>query len=84
MPRSTGALEPDRGQPSTLDRGALGLDTGHRIVVSDAFTARAEAARRVYDLHGQQLQPRPGTPVSSERHVRWHTTQVFKVPALTA
>ncbi|HET8602241.1 MAG TPA: HNH endonuclease [Segeticoccus sp.] len=67
-----------------FDRGALGLDASWHIVVSRAFTARSDAAQRVYDLHGQRLRARPGTPLPDAHHVQWHTTQVFKVPALSA
>ena len=34
-----------------LDRGALGLTAAGRVLVSEAYTARTEAGRRVYDLH---------------------------------
>ena len=67
-----------------LDRGALGLDRAHRIRVSVEFTARTEAAKRVYDLHEQPLSPRRGTPLPALEYVDWHTTQVFKGDALSA
>jgi putative restriction endonuclease len=67
-----------------FDRGALGLDRDHRIVVSGLFSARTEAAKRVYDLHDKALTPRRGTCLPAVEHVDWHTTQVFKGEALSA
>lgn len=67
-----------------FDRGALGLDGDHRIRVSGEFTARTEAAKRVYDLHEKQLTPRRGTPLPAREYVDWHATQVFKGDALSA
>lgn len=66
-----------------FDRGALGLrdDT---IVVSSHFTTNTDAGRRVYELHGAHLRPRPGTLLPSPSHVEWHTSQVFKGYSLTA
>lgn len=61
-----------------FDLGALGLDHDLRIQVSAIFTARTEAGRAVYDLHGRNLTPRPGTIVPSPAHVTWHTHEVFK------
>jgi putative restriction endonuclease len=67
-----------------FDRGALGLDQDLRVQVSETFTARTEAGRAVYDLHGRDLQPRPGTLLPAAEHVFWHTREVFKGNALTA
>jgi putative restriction endonuclease len=67
-----------------FDRGAIGLDLDHRIVVSGLFSARTEAARRVYDLHEKPLSPRRGTRLPAAEHVDWHATQVFKGEALSA
>ena len=61
-----------------FDRGALGLTEDYRIVVSDQFTARTEAGRRVYELADRALRPRPGTRLPAPEHLRWHATQVFK------
>lgn len=61
-----------------FDRGALGLSPDMTVLVSPTFTARTEASKRVYDLHGRQLQPRPGTDIPAERHRAWHAGQVFK------
>lgn len=65
-----------------FDRGALGLTEDYRIVVSDQFTARTEAGRRVYELADRPLRPSPGTKLPSPEHVLWHTTQVFKERAV--
>ena len=67
-----------------LDRGALGLTAAGRVLVSEAYTARTEAGRRVYDLHDRELRPRPGTPLPAAAHVAWHGREVFKGAALAA
>jgi putative restriction endonuclease len=61
-----------------FDLGALGLKQDLRIQVSAIFTARTEAGRAVYALHGRKLTPRPGTVVPSTAHVSWHAREVFK------
>ena len=61
-----------------FDRGALGLSPDMTVLVSPTFTARTEASKRVYELHGRELQPRPGTDLPAERHRAWHQEQVFK------
>jgi putative restriction endonuclease len=67
-----------------FDRGALGLGGNYTVVVSAAYSARTDEARRVYDLQGVELQPRPGTALPHHDHVRWHARQVFKAPHLAA
>lgn len=67
-----------------FDRGALGLDGDLTILVSGSFTARTSAGRAVYNLHGQRLSARPGTPPPAEGHLAWHTEQVFKGNSLVA
>lgn len=64
-----------------FDRGALGLSPDLTVVVSPGFTARTEASKRVYDLHGRELQPRPGAATPAEHHRAWHEDQVFKSAA---
>jgi len=61
-----------------FDRGALGLNQEYRIRVSAVFSARTDAAKRIYDLHGQPLRPRRGTDLPAARHVDWHSSQVFR------
>jgi putative restriction endonuclease len=61
-----------------FDRGALGLDEEYRILVSGAFSARTEAAKRIYDLHGRPLKPRRGTSLPAIPHVAWHGREVFR------
>ena len=61
----------------TFDRGAIGLADG-TIVVSDAFSATGPMGRSVYDLHGVELRPRPGTVLPAADHVEWHRREVFK------
>lgn len=67
-----------------FDRGALGLDDELRVRVSGTFTARTEAGRAVYELHGRGLRSRPGTLLPAEDHVSWHSREVFKGHALAA
>ncbi|NJC71631.1 restriction endonuclease [Planosporangium thailandense] len=67
-----------------FDLGVLGLDTSLRIHVSNAFTARTNAGRALYDLHGRTLEPRPGTAVPATEHVAWHRREVFKGAPLAA
>ncbi|WP_419753422.1 phosphorothioated DNA-binding restriction endonuclease [Geodermatophilus sp. CPCC 206100] len=65
-----------------FDRGMLGLDDDFAVVVSQRFSARTSQGRAVYDLNGQPLRPRPGTPLPAERHVMWHREQVFQGTAI--
>jgi putative restriction endonuclease len=67
-----------------FDRGAVGLDRDHRIRVSVLFSARTDAAKRVYDMHEQPLRPRRGTRLPAVEYVDWHASQVFKGEALSA
>jgi putative restriction endonuclease len=67
-----------------FDLGVLGLDHGLRVLVSAVFTARTEAGRAVYALHGRKLTPRPGTVVPADEHVSWHAREVFKGEPLRA
>jgi putative restriction endonuclease len=67
-----------------LDRGALGLEPSGHIVVSSSFSANGPVGRSVYDLHGRQLRPRPGTFLPSAVHIAWHQSEVFKGSALSA
>ena len=67
-----------------FDRGVLGLDAGAQLTVSAHFSARTAAGHAVYDLHGQVLRPRPGTPVPAAHHIAWHRREVFKGAPLAA
>ena len=67
-----------------FDRGALGLDSDLRVLVSTAFTSRTAAGKGVYGLHGTVLRPRPGTVLPAAAHVGWHSREVFKGSALAA
>jgi putative restriction endonuclease len=67
-----------------FDLGVLGLDQRLRIQVSTRFSARTQAGRAVYDMHGRVLSPRPGTVVPVAAHVSWHARQVFKGEPLAA
>ena len=67
-----------------FDLGALGLDAAMRVRVSTTFTTRTDAGRTVYDLHGRELRPRPGTTLPAGVHVAWHDREVFKGAPLAA
>jgi len=61
-----------------FDRGALGLDQEYRILVSGIFSARTDAAKRIYDLQSRPLRPRRGTALPAGEHVAWHDREVFR------
>jgi putative restriction endonuclease len=61
-----------------FDRGVLGLSDAYTVLVSDAYSARTDMGRAIYDLHGTALRPRPGTSVPAAAHRAWHTREVFK------
>jgi putative restriction endonuclease len=61
-----------------FDRGALGLDQEYRILVSAVYSARTDAAKRVYDLQSRPLRPRRGTALPAVEHVAWHGREVFR------
>ena len=67
-----------------FDLGMLGLNTSLTVVVSARFSARTLAGRAIYDLHGRELSPRPGTARPALSHISWHTRQVFKGEPLAA
>jgi putative restriction endonuclease len=62
-----------------FDKGVLGVDEGHRILVSRNFVGRSPVARdQVISLAGRRLVgPQPGTPPIAAVHRAWHTAQVF-------
>ncbi len=67
-----------------LDRGVLGLADPGTIFVSDAYSAVGDVGRSVYELHGRELRPRPGTTMPAAAHVDWHRQEVFKGSPLAA
>lgn len=79
-----GPDDPDNGlalcslHHKLFDRGALGVDESYRVKVSDRFTGRTPAARTVYELHGVELKPRPGSVVPAKQHIAWHDREVYK------
>jgi putative restriction endonuclease len=62
-----------------FDKGVLGVDDGHRILVSQHFVGHSPAAREhVVALAGRPLiGPQPGTHPVATDHRAWHTSQVF-------
>ena len=67
-----------------LDRGAIGLRDPETVIVSSAFSAVGAVGRAVYELHGRELRPRPGTVLPAPEYVMWHHAEVFKGEPLTA
>jgi putative restriction endonuclease len=67
-----------------LDRGAIGLRDPGTVIVSSSFSAVGAAGRAVYELHGRELRPRPGTVLPAPEYVMWHHAEVFKGDPLTA
>lgn len=67
-----------------LDRGAIGLLDPGTVVVSTSFSAASATGRAVYELHGRELRPRPGTVLPAPAHVEWHRREVFKGTPLAA
>ena len=65
-----------------LDQGVLGFADPETIVVSQTYSARSEEGKRLYDLHGKAIKPRPGTALPATEHVAWHVEEVFKGLAL--
>ncbi|MFF5372465.1 phosphorothioated DNA-binding restriction endonuclease [Streptomyces sp. NPDC013187] len=62
-----------------FDKGVLGVDDGHRILVSQRFVGHSPAARgQVTALAGRPLLgPQPGSRPVAAGHRSWHTRQVF-------
>ncbi|UUU32291.1 HNH endonuclease [Streptomyces sp. CA-210063] len=62
-----------------FDKGVLGVDDGHRILVSQHFVGHSPAAREhVVALAGRPLiGPQPGIRPVAADHRAWHTSQVF-------
>ena len=85
-----GPDDPDNGlalcslHHKLFDRGVIGLLGPGTIVVSSAFSAVSPVGRSVYDLHGHDLRPRPGTSLPSSAHIDWHRQEVFKGIPLAA
>lgn len=62
-----------------LDKGVLGVDASHRILVSQHFVGHSPAAREhVAALAGRPLiGPQPGVRPVAADHRAWHASQVF-------
>ncbi|MEZ0091310.1 phosphorothioated DNA-binding restriction endonuclease [Streptacidiphilus sp. EB129] len=62
-----------------FDKGVLGLNAEHRIMVSQQFVSRSPTAvTQVLSLTDQPLTgPQPGISPISAHHRAWHTSQVF-------
>lgn len=63
-----------------FDKGVLGVDDGHRVLVSQRFVGHSDAARtQVTALAGRPLLgPQPGAHPVAPAHRLWHARQVFQ------
>lgn len=66
-----------------LDKGAIGISEGHRVLVSQRVHGDDERmGETLLRYSGQPLQgPQPGQPRIDTRFIDWHRRQVFKEPA---
>ncbi len=66
-----------------LDRGVIGIDREHRVVVSKHFIGHSPSAQEaVTRWHGADLlEPSPGEPTVDEGFISWHASNVFRTPA---
>ena len=66
-----------------LDKGALGLTAERTVKVSARFVGVGRTAEElVLSLGGKELaEPLAGMPSVADRHISWHSDQVFKSPA---
>ncbi|MBD9701216.1 HNH endonuclease [Streptomyces sp. ID01-12c] len=62
-----------------FDKGVLGVDGDHRVLVSQRFVGHSTAAReQVLALAGRPLLgPQPGVRPVAADHLDWHLSQVF-------
>lgn len=69
-----------------FDKGVLGVNAEHEVVVSKHFIGRGPSAQAlVLDLAGQPItEPETGDPAPADEHLRWHAEEVFRHPARTA
>ncbi|QYX78622.1 phosphorothioated DNA-binding restriction endonuclease [Streptomyces akebiae] len=63
-----------------FDKGVLGVDGDHRVLVSQHFVGHSPAAReQVLALAGRALVgPQPGVRPVAAYHLDWHISQVFR------
>ena len=68
-----------------FDRGAMGIGSDFRVLVSMRFIGRSSTARAfVLGYAGQQMAaPQSGQPTVELRHIEWHYDQVFRGPERT-
>ncbi|MBW7881662.1 MAG: HNH endonuclease [Caldilineaceae bacterium] len=68
-----------------FDRGALGLDENHRILVSQHVVGGEQVLHAVTRFAGHPLrQPQPGTRRVAREYIQWHRHEVFRGPARLA
>jgi len=67
---------------NALDRGALGIDENHHILVSKHVRGGERADDWLLRFIATRLcPPQPGQPAPSFRFTDWHRNQVFRAPA---
>lgn len=68
-----------------FDRGALGLDGNHRVLVSQHVRDTQGARDWLLRFSGHALRgPQAGCPPPASHHVGWHRREVFREPARRA
>ncbi len=68
-----------------FDRGALSLDAGLRVLVSQHARGGAAIEEWLLRFAGRRIVgPQRGTPPPAERHLAWHRREVFLGPARAA
>lgn len=83
-----GPDQPDNGlalctmHHKAFDRGAMGIDDDHRILISEHVTGGDAVRQWLIDFAGKPLAaPQPRQPRPALDFIRWHRTQVFRDPA---
>lgn len=67
-----------------LDYGALGIDEGYRIIVSENVHGGSEVTTWLLRFMDQPLRrPHSGQPGVAHEFIQWHREQVFHAPART-
>ncbi|HJN75297.1 MAG TPA: restriction endonuclease, partial [Myxococcota bacterium] len=68
-----------------LDRGALGIDQDHTLMVSQHAIGSVGLPDWLHRYAGRPLRtPVPGGARPHEDHISWHQREVFKSPARLA
>jgi putative restriction endonuclease len=65
-----------------LDRGAISIDSEHRILVSQDVHGGPQVEKLLFEFSGRSLsRPVRPNPLLAERFLSWHRREVFRHPA---